>query len=113
MEESPLDHALQLFDIAGPAAACQHFQRFGGQVLLGHVVLGAHFRQDMVGQDGNILYPLPQRRDAHDCIQHHLKQLAAEKPLVRQALQIAVAGGNHADVQFLPLPGSADGQAVL
>ena len=113
MEESPFDHALQLFDVAWPAAAGQHLQRFRAQMFLGHVVLGAHFRQDMVGQDGNILYPLPQRRDAHDCIQHHLKQLAAEKPLVRQAFQVAVASGDYADIQFLPLSRSADRQAVL
>ena len=112
MEESPFDHALQLFDVAGPAAAGQYLQRFRTQMFLGHVVLGAHFRQDMVGQHGNILHPFPQRRDTHDRIQYHFKQLAAEQPFVCQTFQVAVAGCDHTDIQLFPFMRSRHGQAV-
>ena len=72
MEECLLDNSLQLFDITGPAAACQKIQRFRRQTFRRQIMLRRHFSQNMGSDDLNIFHALAQRRNTHCRIQYQL-----------------------------------------
>ena len=100
MEEGLLNHALQLFDVAGPAAIQQQGNSLGGQAFLGQIVLRTHLHQNMTRNNLDILHAFAQGRHAHGSIQNKLVQLATEESLISQTLQIGVTGGDNPHIKL-------------
>ena len=83
-------------------------QRYLQQLLHGRGVkprifaagLGVELLQEVIGQQGDVLGPLPQ--GGHDDLQHAQAevQVAAEAPFGHVLLQVAVGGGDHAHVDL-------------
>jgi hypothetical protein len=96
--DGPLAIVLQFADVAGPVIILQGGDRFGLDVDHVLVVLLAVLIEKEGDERRNVLASQPQRRqdDRHD-VEPPVKVLA-ERFAFDLAIQIAVAGGDHADI---------------
>ncbi len=93
-----LDRVAQLADVARPGVGAEHVDRFGGEPLHRFPVPDAELLQEEIAQGGDVAVPLGQRRHVDvDDIQP-VEQILAELSLADHLVQIAIGGGNQADV---------------
>ena len=97
-DHGPFDDVLELADVAGPEIGDQLFLRLIGEAGDLPAGLGVEFSQEVVGQQGDVLGPLAQGGD--DDFQHAEAEIevAAENALDHRLFQVAIGGGDHADI---------------
>src|SRR6266478_7291281 len=101
-DHSALDEVLQLADIPRPFAVRQRLHCGGGNRIDLLLHLSCALLDEVTNQQGNVLPPLPQRRNTDREHVQAVVQIAAKLALVDHFLQVTVGGGDQAHVD---LPG--------
>ncbi len=91
-----LHDVLQLAHVPRPVVTDQAIERVGRDAALAELagVLG----QEVLDQQRNVAPPLAQRRQVQGDDVEPIVEVLAELPLAHQGLEVAVGGGQHADV---------------
>src|SRR5882724_8239001 len=112
-EKSALEHVAQLADVAGPVVAAEDALRVGtdADALLSEVA--AQAVEDAASQDGDILAPVAQRRNVELQSADPVVEILAEPALLNGGAQLAVGGGDEADVDGAVLDVAEAAEAFL
>ncbi|MCY1351773.1 hypothetical protein D9M69_380490 [compost metagenome] len=98
-DQGPLDGVVQLAHVARPGVADQAMLRLGGKTHPGLVHFPGVLGQQAFGQRQDVGGPLAQRPPGQREHRQAIVEVFAETPRRHFAGQVAVAGGQHADVQ--------------
>ena len=93
-----LNHVLELPDVAGPLPSAQGVEDVRRNRRNGAAEAVCVARHEVSSQRGDILRPFAKRRQADRKHAEPVVQVAPERPLVDHRVEVAVGGGNDADV---------------
>jgi len=98
-EHRVLDAVLQLADVSRPVIREEHVDRRGADPphLFAHV--GRVLGHEMVGQQEDVVFALPQRRQEDGEDVDPVEEIEPEGLVLDQRFQVPVRGGDHADVR--------------
>src|SRR5437762_2165463 len=106
-QSRPLEDVAELADISGPAVTEQRRASVGSQRLARQAVVNADASQEMLGERGDVLRALAQRRQRDGQDSQAVIEILAEAPGVDGGGQLLAAGREDPDVDGLA-PGAAD-----
>ena len=90
-EHGPLHDGLKLTDVAGPAIVGQGFESLGADAPYPLAELIVETLQEMLGQRGDILLALPQRRKFEEDDVEAVVEILPEGSLLQFVLQVLVS----------------------
>jgi hypothetical protein len=93
-----LEHGLQLADVARPAMGGQPAQRPWGHAFDGETVVAVDLAAEVFDEERQVLGPLAERRDSQHDTPEPVEEVLSEPLLAHPATQVAVSGGEDADV---------------
>ena len=96
--DQPLDRVLELADVAGPGEAGEAMEERLLEVHRGRPEPLREPGEEVAGEDGDVLGPLAQRRDAEVDDVEPVEQVLAEPPGPDLLREVAVGRGEDADV---------------
>ena len=99
-DEVALDGILQFAKIARPQVAVESHQERRGDGQGIALVLGGHLAHEVVGQDGNLLDALAQRRHLQGKSIEAVVEVFAKGLLRDGGLDVDVGSSNHAHIDF-------------
>ena len=109
-DDPPLDHALQLPDVAGPPVTVEQLEDLVRKPRLWPSELSGEPASEVVGEADDFFAPLPQRgHEDADNVDEAL-QILAERSSARHGLDVPGRGGENPDVgaDQLASPGSEE-----
>ena len=106
-QSRPLEDVAELADISGPAVTEQRRASVGSQRLARQAVVNADASQEMLGERGDVLRALAQRRQRDGQDSQAVIEILAEAPGVDGGGQLLAAGREDPDVDGLA-PGAAE-----
>src|SRR5712691_4693664 len=91
-----LDDVLELAQIAGPRIALEEVERFRGEAVHALVDLGLGLAKEMMGEHGNVLGPVAQRRKGDGERVEAVEEILPELADGERLLEITIGGGDDA-----------------
>ena len=101
-DDQALDHVLELADVARPRIVAERLEGVGLDALDQVAVGGGEARQEVLDQAGDVFLALAQRRHPEVDDVQAVVEVLAELALGDEVLQVAVGGGDDADVDAAP-----------
>src|SRR5688572_13945232 len=96
--DGALDGVLELADVAGPGVAHHRVLHGGLEALAGALHVLAVAGEEVLGEQGDVVPPLAQRRHVHGDHVEAVEEVLAELALPDGLLEILVGRGDEADV---------------
>src|SRR5581483_93035 len=96
-----LEDVFQFPDISGPAVFVERADGVGGEARYFAAYFGGKFREQGVREQGNVLFPFPERRKVNGDDLEAVEQVLAERMVADGFGEIAVRRGDGADVDDL------------
>src|SRR6266852_4708848 len=96
--DQALDEVAQLANVSGPRMPQQNLRGGIAELAGSLAVRGAELVQEMLGQDGDILFAVAQRRHEEGNYVQPVEEVLAEGAARDLLFEILVCGGEHANV---------------
>ena len=98
VDQGVLDDALQFADVARPGVLLEKLHGLGRHAVHAAVEFAVHAAEEVVHQQGDVVDPLAERRNADRQHVEPVEQVLAEAAGGGQRFQVLVGGGDEADV---------------
>src|SRR5439155_910997 len=97
-DEERLEHVLELAHVAGPGVLEERPQRAGGREREGGAMRAVEARDEVLDERRQVFAPLPERRERDREHAQAIVEVAAKLPRLDHAPEVAVGGGDDAEV---------------